>query len=48
MLAGQRRTQRMPASSVAVYELSNDDGTLHYRYIGSTAARQFQLENWLG
>lgn len=47
MIAGQPRSERTPASSVAVYELDRDGGEVRYRYLFARSAKEFPNEVWV-
>ncbi len=48
MLGGEHEGPKKPATSVAIYELTQRDGTWRYEYIGAASTAQFQLEAWVG
>ena len=48
MLENHPPRVKAPATSVAVYELQHAGGTWRYRFLGSTAASEFELQQWLG
>lgn len=47
-LEGRPRGARLPATSVAVYELHVTTGNFRYQFVGPTTARQLHLEHWTG
>ena len=46
--SGQRRGQKRPASSVAIYDRQISDGDVCYQFLGSSTTAEFRLEDWRG